>query len=202
MIPKAQLNSVNFPLSSYRHDFIRHKAPLISVSGGQDSILLALLIFQMQKEGEFSPLWLYHNHLWHAEGFFHGVHCWRLSIVFGWPFISTLPFQATVGEGLGWAFRYRLRGRLCAFYKTGEVLLGHTKTDRTESLLFHFLRGSLSQAYRFPEQRAYSLKTPSINKVENKPSSLFYQDRPSFFFMPPTFAVSASRTIRTKAFLR
>jgi hypothetical protein len=152
----AKYTDADAPQAVHEDLFGWDNAPLVSISGGQDSLFLAWSVFQMQKQRRLQPTWLYHNHLWHAEGFFHGVHCLRLAMLFGWPFVYTLPLHPVFDEERAWDFRHRLRGRLCAFYDTHDVLVGHTKTDRTESLLFHLLRGSLHQDALFPRQRIFS----------------------------------------------
>lgn len=139
--------------SLYRADlFGRELAPLVSLSGGQDSIFLAWFVFHLQEERQLRPIGLYHNHLWHAEGFFHGLHCLRLSFLFGWPFLYTIPLHPVFDERQAWGFRHHVRGRLALFYDTPQVLLGHTKTDRMESFLFHLFRGSLHRHDPLPEQ--------------------------------------------------
>jgi len=210
MIPNSQFSS--FPCVSALSQYLvsRHTRLLVSVSGGQDSILLAWVILQFQIQRKLSPIWLYHNHMWHSEGFFHGVHCWRLASLYNWPFLYTIPFQVTFSEDKGWAFRYHLRGRLSAFYKVPEVVLGHTRTDRSEALLFNFLRGSLSQTRNslkvqtvvLPEQRKYSLNLHSVNNIEISPSRIFSLDHSSLAFFTPTFSASASRLIKLRTFER
>lgn len=200
MIP---FNSVYRTLALYKNLVSRDMRLLISVSGGQDSMLLAWVIFQFQLKNNLLPIWLYHNHMWHAEGFFHGVHCWRVSVVFDWPFLCTLPFRGISDEDKGWAFRYHLRRRLCAFYQTKEVLLGHTRTDRSESILFNFLRGSafqIDQESFLSNQRTYSLNTLPLTKIETLPSNIFSLNQSALIFISPTFSASASRSIKLRSF--
>lgn len=132
--------------------FGRELSPLVSLSGGQDSIFLSWFVFHVQDERQLRPIGLYHNHLWHAEGFFHGLHCLRLTFLFGWPFLYTMPMHPVFDERQAWGFRHHLRGRLALFYDTPQVLLGHTKTDRMETFLFHLFRGSLQRHDPLPEQ--------------------------------------------------
>jgi hypothetical protein len=208
MISNSRFNSFPCALAFSKNLASCETRLLVSVSGGQDSMLLAWVILQFQIESKLSPIWLYHNHIWHAEGFFHGVHCWRLSIVFDWPFLYTLPFQGIFDEDKGWAFRYHLRRRLSSFYKTREVLLGHTRTDRSESILFNFLRGSLFQPQHsldvkkhfLPDQRTYSLNTPPLPKIEMSPSIIFSLSQSSLTFISPTFSTSASSSIKLATF--
>lgn len=163
--------------SVYKADLLaRGSAPIVSVSGGQDSFFLAWTLFHFQKERHLSPIWLYHNHLWHSEGVFHGIHSLRLAFIFGWPALLTLPFHPVWGEDVAWAFRQRLRRRLGLFYGTSEVFVGHTKTDQMESLLFHLLRGSWHQGSSFPEQRRFSSLPFGSAVVVCSPSTLFALD--------------------------
>jgi len=146
--------------------------------------------------------------MWHPEGFFHGVHCWRVSILFDWPFLYTLPFQRIFDEDKGWAFRCHLRRSLCAFYNIADVLLGHTRTDCAESILFHCLRGSLFQSKHLleinppflPKQRTYSLKAGPLTKIEILPSNIFLLNKSSLTFISPRFSAGASRVIKLKSF--
>lgn len=207
-MPDSKFNSFQCAFALSKDLLSRDTKLLVSISGGQDSMLLAWLILQCQFEKKLSPVWLYHNHMWHAEGFFHGIHCWRVSIVFGWPFLYSLPFQGIFHEDKGWAFRYQSRRRFCTFYNLGEVLLGHTRTDRSESILFHFLRGSLFQTKHLlgvktnvlPDQQTYPLNTCPLPKIEMSPSSIFSLNQSSLTFLSPTFYAGASRSIKLRIF--
>jgi len=208
MIPDSRFNSFRSAFAFSKDLVSCDTRVLVSVSGGQDSMLLAWLLFQFQLESKLSPIWLYHNHMWHPEGFFHGVHCWRVSIVFDWPFLYTLPFRGIFDEEKSWAFRYHLRRRLCAFYNIADVFLGHTRTDRSESILFNFLRGSLFQSKHLfdvktpilPTQRTYSLNVGPLTKIEILPSNIFSLNQSSLTFISPTFSAGASRAIKLKSF--
>lgn len=200
MLSDSKFNSFLGAFSSYKEDLlVRGSAPMVSVSGGQDSIFLAWTVFHFQRERQLSPMWLYYNHLWHTEGFFHGVLSFRLAFIFGWPVLYTLPFHPVYDEESAWEFRRRLRQRLCSFYGTGEVLLGHTKTDQIESFLFHLLRGSLHQGSAFPEQRRFSFLPPVPAAVEEAPLSLFTLERSSLDWDLATPLLSAYDTVRTRS---
>lgn len=174
-------------------------APLVSVSGGQDSLFLAWTLFQCQRTYALSPLWLYHNHLWQAEGFFHGLHGLRLAFVFGWPFLGTLPFHRIFDEEAAWDFRQCLRARLCGFYGSTEVFLGHTKTDHLESFLFHLFRGSLTAEPLFTEVREEAFGPSGALVVEKSPRRLFSLEGSPVVVEAPTFHSGAYRKIRTTA---
>lgn len=180
---------------------VRDAAPLVSISGGQDSILLAWSLFLLQSERRLSPIWLYHNHLWHAEGFHHGLHCIRLAFIFGWSFIDTVPFQPIFEEEVAWDFRQRLRGRLCAFYGTEEVFLGHTKTDQIESLLFHLFRGSLRTDSILPRAYQRSLRPLAAPVIESLPASLFLLEGTRTHWTVPTRGGGAWHFIQQKGLI-
>jgi len=198
MIPDSKFNSFLGAFSSYKEDLLlRGSAPMVSISGGQDSIFLAWTVFHFQNERQLFPIGLYCNHLWHAEGFFHGVHSLRLAFIFGWPVLYTLPFHPVYDEELAWEFRRRLRQRLCSFYGTDQVLLGHTKTDQMESFLFHLLRGSLHEGSFFPEQRRFSFLSPEPTTVEATPLNLFTLESSNLDWSPVTPLSSAYGIVRT-----
>jgi tRNA(Ile)-lysidine synthase TilS/MesJ len=200
MIPYSPFESFLGVFSTYKKDFLlRGSAPMVSISGGQDSIFLAWIVFHFQNERQLSPIWLYYNHLWHTEGFFHGVHSLRLAFIFGWPVLYTLPFHPVCDEELAWEFRQRLRRRLCTFYGTSEVLLGHTKTDQVESFLFHLFRGSMHPGSFWPEHRRFSSLPPVSTAVETTPSSLFALERLRVDWAPPTHFSSACDTVRMRS---
>lgn len=200
-----------------RELFPRAPAPLISVSGGQDSVFLAWVVFHLYALPEFralpttdalqsrGPVCLYHNHLWHAEGFFHGLHCLRLAFIFGWPFVSTLPFHAIFDEDGAWEFRQRLRRRLCVFYATPEVCVGQTKTDQMEAFLFHLFRGSLGSFAAVDRQALMDhdahpvAQTTGPQSVESTPFHLFALDASTFTFEQPTFSSSAYASLVSPA---
>jgi len=189
MIVQSQFDNLRSLVSAYKMDCLpRQTAPLVSISGGQDSTFLAWTLFQFQKERQLAPIWLYHNHLWHTESFLHGQHSFRLAFVFDWPTIYTLPFHATFDEAAASDYRRRSRRRLCTFYGTGEVLVGHTKTDRMESFLFNLFRGSLNDSSPLPGQDEFPLETGSAD--------LFALDGSSLAWVPPTFPLSGYNAFR------
>jgi len=189
MVTKSQFDSLRCLLSAYKMGCLpRETTLLVSISGGQDSIFLAWTLFQFQKKQQLVPIWLYHNHLWHAESFFHGRHSLRLAFVFGWPALYTLPFHPALDEAAASGYRRRSRRRLCAFYGTGEVLVGHTKTDRMESALFNLFRGSLNRRAPLPLQDEFPLETGSLN--------LFALDGLCLAWAPPTFPLSGCNVFR------
>lgn len=201
MIPDSTFNTALGSFSMYKKDLLLPgSAPMVSISGGQDSIFLAWLVFHFQNERQLAPVWLYYNHLWHTEGFFHGLHSLRLAFVFGWPVLYVLPFHSIYDEESAWEFRRQLRHRLSSFYETGEVLLGHTKTDQMESFLFHLLRGSLQQGSFFREQRLFPPPLTAPAAVETTPSILFALERVRLDWTPPQVFACACVTIRTHSF--
>lgn len=196
-------NSFQCVLSAYKSDLLSPGTrPLVSMSGGQDSIFLAWATFLLQHDKNLAPQSLYHNHLWHVQGLFHGVHCLRLASVFGWPFLYTLPFRAVFDEGRAWSFRQHLRERLASFYDTTDVFVGHTKTDRIESFLFHFLRGSLHPNALFPDQRHFAPPLTEAVKIESSPSTLFAFERSALVFEAPVFLPSAYHRFRDDLSIR
>jgi tRNA(Ile)-lysidine synthase len=190
MVVKSQFDdSLRCLLSAYRVELLpRGTAPLVSISGGQDSIFLAWTVFQFQKERSLSPIWLYHNHLWHSESFLHGRHSLRLAFIFGWPALYALPFHSILHEASASDYRRKSRRRLCIFYGTNEVLIGHTKTDRMESLLFNLFRGSLNRM-PLPEQDVFPFETSS--------ASLFDLEGSYLAWSPPIFPPSGCGALRT-----
>jgi len=198
MIPYSTLNSPFGPFSIYpKALLLPGSAPMVSISGGQDSIFLAWTVFHFQNERQLAPIWLYYNHLWHTEGFFHGLHSLRLAFVFGWPVLYVLPFHSIDDEDSAWRFRRQLRGRLGSFYETNEVLLGHTRTDQMESFLFSLLRCSLRQGSFLREQQFFPPPSTEADVFETTPSSLFALERLRLNWASPQAFSSACMTIRT-----
>ena len=129
----------------------RRSGVAIACSGGQDSLLLAQLITDLQ------PKWDWHLHLIHCD------HQWRqdsqanAKFVMDWADARQLPatlctldrndtspkLPKTEASARQW--RYEQLQTIAQQQNCDYLVTGHTATDRAETLLFNLLRGSGSK---------------------------------------------------------
>jgi tRNA(Ile)-lysidine synthase len=115
---------------------------LLAVSGGQDSMALALLMRDLQ------PLYGWELALWHGD---HGWHPDAAAVaaeLLAWARVQGLTVwadRAAAGEAHGEAaarrWRYSCLAQRARQWHCGHVLTGHTATDRAETVLLNLARG-------------------------------------------------------------
>ena len=123
---------------------------LVGVSGGQDSVTLALLLAELAAELQISLVIAHlHHGLRGEEGDADRQFAADLAATLGLPFVSEETDVAALGrtaqcglEEAGRLARYRFFERAAAEHQCGKIALAHTATDRAETLLMNLFRGA------------------------------------------------------------
>lgn len=115
---------------------------LLAVSGGQDSMALAVLMRDLQ------PLHGWELALWHGDHGWHGASGTVAQELLAWARVQGLTAwtdRAAPGEANGEAaardWRYSCLARRARHWHCGHVVSGHTATDRAETVLLNLARG-------------------------------------------------------------
>ena len=113
---------------------------LVSVSGGQDSILTFFLFLH-----GFGPKCfdiVYYHHFWQPKNFFSVHLLFKLSFLFQISCTVIVPTNPLVTENLSRRWRRKNVYRLGEFLNIQTLIGGQTKTDTTEKNISKILRGT------------------------------------------------------------
>lgn len=123
---------------------------LLSLSGGQDSILL--LFTNLHNK----PSILHLNHLFQKDNFNFCIHYLRLNYFLSLNHHLCVTLKIINNEYSGTIWRYKIFERLCTIYDYGQLLIAKQKTDINEKFFIDLLKG----------------KTPSL--IPNKKIKYYY----------------------------
>jgi len=119
----------------------QHQPVLIAVSGGQDSLCLTKLLLDLQ------PKWGWHlaiahcDHRWPKdEGM--AAHVEQIAQSWGLPFMKQIASEITTSEAAARQWRYQALIEIASTHGYSDVVTGHTKSDRAETLLYNLIRGA------------------------------------------------------------
>ena len=114
----------------------------MAVSGGQDSLCLAQLLYDLQ------PKWHWHlglvhcDHRWREDSANNAVHVLNLAAgwqVPAWKEVATTP-PKNEADARHW--RYGVFAKLAREQGCSHVVTGHTASDRAETVLYNLSRGT------------------------------------------------------------
>nr|YP_009105966.1 hypothetical chloroplast RF62 [Gloeotilopsis sterilis]AIT94814.1 hypothetical chloroplast RF62 [Gloeotilopsis sterilis] len=115
---------------------------LIAFSGGQDSFCLFLVFYQLKNQWNYQLNFIYCNHLWQIESFYIKKNSFKLFYLFKLFFLVVIPSKKILNEEKARKWRFNCFKRIKFFYQYNTILTGHTGSDRLETLIFNFFRGS------------------------------------------------------------
>lgn len=152
---------------------------IYGLSGGQDSVLLFLILFHIKKQWNIQMKIVHFHHFWQQKNFFSSQQVWQLSFLFKnslYIFVSE-SFLENEKKARNW----RKNGfeRVSSIEKSKKILLGHTATDRIETAFWHLIRGTSSQGL-------VSLKLQTIAIAE-----IQFFHFPTFFILGKNFFVNS-----------
>ena len=129
--------------------FLKEKTPLkpydtvfLAVSGGQDSICLLFCFYQLQSEWEISLQIVWCHHLWQLDAFYTAREVAKVAFLLQVPLLAAVSCQKLITEKAAREWRHKSFQRLLSFYQTSNLLMGHTASDKIETVLFNLLKGS------------------------------------------------------------
>ncbi len=118
------------------------KNKLIAVSFGQDSISLLFFLFYIQQILN-QPTYLLHcNHFYTKDNFFTLNEGFKISYLINGNLIIACPINIKKTETTQRLWRHRMFKRSIQLLNLNSIYLGHTKTDKIETILFNLFRGS------------------------------------------------------------
>ncbi|NEO99387.1 MAG: tRNA lysidine(34) synthetase TilS [Symploca sp. SIO2E9] len=114
---------------------------LVAVSGGQDSLCLAKLLLDLKSKWGWQLAIAHCDHRWPWDT---GIAAHVQDIAQNWalPFhLQTAP-EVTTSEAAARQWRYQALIKTAYSYGYQNIVTGHTKSDRAETLLYNLIRGA------------------------------------------------------------
>ena len=172
---KKMISAINNSIFVKKKFFVNNLC-LCGISGGQDSVLLFILLLHLKKQWNITIKILHFNHFWHQNNFFYSEQVWKLSFVFKNSLYLIPAEKFLKNEKKARVWRQENFERICWIEKSKKMLLGHTASDRLETAFWHLIRGTSPKGL-------ISLKKKIILIVQNQ------------FFSFPVFTVSEKKII-------
>lgn len=143
---------------------------LVTISGGQDSISLLIILYFFQNQWNWKLKILWCNHIWQKDSFQIFLELTKLIYQFPFGLICLISLKSLKTEQKSRDWRYSSFFRINLYYLNQYIILGHTSSDRIETILFNLFRGSGTHSFYFLNWYKeiflnYTSKFPSQSKV-------------------------------------
>lgn len=115
---------------------------IIGISGGQDSILLLIILCHLQKLYQLKFNLIYCNHLWQKKNFYTLFELLKISYTLNAPINHIITKIGIGSEEEGHFWRQKNFFQLGNYFNIPFIVLGHSATDQIETALWHFFRGT------------------------------------------------------------
>lgn len=158
-----------------RISFIVHQNQLFNVSdnlicgisGGQDSIILLIILYHLKKVYKLELTNIYCNHFWQVKNFYSAFEILKLSYLINTPMSIVLIKTKIKSEEEGHFWRQKAFFQIGNYFAKSSVVLGHTLTDQLETAFWHLFRGTSPKGL-------IGLKTINSLRINNLTNILFY----------------------------
>lgn len=115
---------------------------LLAFSGGQDSICLVFVFLQLKTQWNFDIGIICCQHLWQFESLYFFEYVVEILQFFHIPIFLSITLYPIVSEEKSRLWRYTMFSRIALFGNYKSILTGHSATDKLETCVFNFIRGS------------------------------------------------------------
>ena len=117
---------------------------LIAVSGGQDSLCLAKLLLDLRRKWHWKLAIAHCDHRWRSDSGANAEYVAQLAKHWDLPFYlaeadDNLDINSEAGAR---QWRYKALEAIANEQNYSTIVLGHTQSDRAETLLFNLMRGT------------------------------------------------------------
>lgn len=124
-----------------QHLLARHRCVLIAVSGGQDSLCLVQLLLDLQPKWGWQLAIAHCDHRWPKDAGI-AAHVEQLAQYWKLPFYLKTATEVNTSEAAARQWRYQALIEVAQEQGFQDVVTGHTKSDRAETLLYNLMRGA------------------------------------------------------------
>ncbi|MBT9314328.1 tRNA lysidine(34) synthetase TilS [Leptothoe spongobia] len=115
---------------------------LMAVSGGQDSLCMAKLLFDLRARWGWRLAIVHCDHGWRPDSVKNANHVFQLAQQWQVLCFVEKAQKLPTTEAAARDWRYRVFADLASTHSYQHVVTGHTATDRSETVLYNLLRGS------------------------------------------------------------
>ena len=115
---------------------------LLAVSGGQDSILLLLILFHLKQKWNWKVGIVHCDHRWNSNSKFQAKHVMNLAAQLKVDYYEGIALEHVKTEGLSRIWRYNIIQTVAISNNYTSIVTGHSASDRIETLLYNLIRGS------------------------------------------------------------
>lgn len=151
-----------------------NKTLLLTNSGGQDSTVLFLLFFILQKQYKYNLITIYCNHLWQVSSLQLIIQLSRTNFAQKINLIILTPFFNLKNENISRNWRYSILTRFSCFSSFEYIIVGHTSTDQIESFILNICRGAGSLGLTTLKREKINFFTKFICFSEKKQKISFF----------------------------
>ncbi len=120
---------------------LQQQGVLIAVSGGQDSLCLAKLLWDLQPKWQWKLAIVHCDHRWQFDTGL-AIHVQQIAQTWAVPFYLQIAPEMTSSEAAARAWRYQALIEVAQAQGYESVVTGHTKSDRAETVLYNLIRGA------------------------------------------------------------
>lgn len=196
-----------------------NQSVLLSISGGQDSIFLLIIIYILKKQWNLTLYVFYCNHLWQKNTFYTYLHISKISFCLKINVFYSITLKELNSEEQGRFWRSKNYYRLIEFSNCLTILTGHTLTDHIETYFFNTIRGSgfkgsfalqIKQEFstvnknKFPLSECELIKFKNFKKsrfkngiqfkkIQSKRKTLFLKNKFNIYFEKALFYIPKKR---------
>ncbi|MGB3401423.1 MAG: tRNA lysidine(34) synthetase TilS [Microcoleaceae cyanobacterium] len=143
-------NSISWtPLHAQLHQILRSrqllpkkKSILVAVSGGQDSLCLIQILLDLQPKWGWNLAIAHCDHGWRSDSEANANYIKNLAETWQIPFYLLTASDLDKSEAAARKWRYQALAEVAQNHQYTDVVTGHTKSDRAETLLYNLIRGS------------------------------------------------------------
>lgn len=114
---------------------------LIAVSGGQDSLCLTKLLLDLQPKWGWRIAIAHCDHRWSSDVGL-AAHVQQIAQSWAIPFYLQTALEVTTSEAAARQWRYQALIEIAQAHGYQNVVTGHTKSDRAETVLYNLIRGA------------------------------------------------------------
>jgi tRNA(Ile)-lysidine synthase TilS/MesJ len=144
------------------------KKNLCTFSGGQDSTLTLVSFLHFQNIFNFEFEIIYCHHFIQLKNFFCYWQIVRLNYIFQIPISIVLAITNLKNENYARSWRKTTFERIYHLNQCSNILLGHTASDRLETAIYNFNRGTSSQGL---------INFTAISTAKNQSILIFFTSR-------------------------
>lgn len=120
----------------------QHQRLLVAVSGGQDSLCLLHLLLDLQRHWHWQLAVAHCNHRWRPDSDANAAYVQAIAQTRQLPVHTATAAEFLSSEAAARDWRYASLSQIAQQHDYSIVVLGHTQSDRAETLLYNLLRGS------------------------------------------------------------